>query len=73
VRLKFGDRFGPVREIHAGSGYWSQDSVVQVLGIPEFPTEVCVRWPGGKNSTYNLPTGAGEVTIDQKSGLKVIR
>ena len=46
--LKFGQRHGPVREIHAGSGYWSQDSAVQVLGIPEPPAQIHVRWPGGK-------------------------
>jgi len=35
MRLKSGDRFGPAREIHAGAGYWSQDSPVQVLaGLP---------------------------------------
>ena len=28
IRLVFGRRSGTVREIHAGSGYWSQDSAV---------------------------------------------
>src|SRR4029079_15075308 len=31
IRFKNGERLGPAREIHAGSGYWSQDSAVQVL------------------------------------------
>jgi hypothetical protein len=37
LRLVFGQRMGPAREIHAGSGYWSQDSVVQVLATPDPP------------------------------------
>ncbi|MCI0540489.1 MAG: FG-GAP-like repeat-containing protein, partial [Verrucomicrobiales bacterium] len=48
VRLRFGERWGPAREIHAGSGYWSQDSAVQVLGTSGPPTKLWVRWPGGK-------------------------
>src|SRR5712675_2445485 len=39
MRLSFGPRQGPEREIHAGSGYWSQDSAVQVLGTPQAPTQ----------------------------------
>ena len=63
VRLKFGDRFGPVREVHGGSGYWSQDDAVQVLGATEAPTHVWVRWPGGVTSTVAVPVGDKEVTV----------
>src|SRR5207237_8493094 len=31
LRLMTGETPGPAREIHAGSGYWSQESAVQVL------------------------------------------
>jgi hypothetical protein len=63
VRLMFGTRSGPAREIHAGSGYWSQDSVVQVLGGgPETPSQVWVRWPGGKITTSDVPA-ASEINI----------
>ena len=31
VRLRRDGRFGPAREVHAGSGYWSQDSSTLVL------------------------------------------
>src|SRR6185503_16956526 len=31
LRLTVGQQQGPLREIHAGSGYWSQDSAVQVM------------------------------------------
>lgn len=63
VRLKFDHRFGPAREIHAGSGYWSQDSPVQVFGTPERATEVWVRWPGGKTRTQAIPANAREVVV----------
>src|SRR3990172_9537817 len=46
VRLRYGDRDGPVREVQAGSGYWSQNGAVQVLGRAREPTALWVRWPG---------------------------
>jgi hypothetical protein len=63
VRLLFGDRSGPAREIHSGSGYWSQDSVVQVMGAPEAPARIWVRWPGGKITTSDVPAAAGEISV----------
>jgi hypothetical protein len=35
IRLKSGDRQGPLREVHGGSGYWSVDSPVSILGYAE--------------------------------------
>ena len=64
VRLVTGDKMGPAREIHAGSGYWSQDGAVQVLASRQPPTQLWVRWPGGKEMTVGLPAGAREVTVD---------
>jgi len=65
VRLKHGEQFGPVREVHGGGGYWSQDSPVQVLtgGGGEGPLQVWVRWPGGKIFTADVPIGAAEIQI----------
>ena len=63
VRLRFGDRLGPAREIRAGSGYWSQDSAVVVLGCPEPPDGIWVRWPGGTVATNSLSRAAREVTV----------
>jgi hypothetical protein len=73
VRLAMGGKLGPAREIHAGSGYWSQESVVQVLATPEVPTEITVRWPGGKTVTAKVPQGAREVAIDTAGRLKMVR
>ena len=64
LRLKFKDRMGPVREIHAGSGYWSQNSAVQVLGTPGRPEQIEVRWPGGKITTCAVPLQAKEIVVE---------
>jgi hypothetical protein len=69
LRLRFGQQFGPAREIHAGAGYCSQDSAVQILGTPKAPTHVWVRWIGGKTTSTELPPGVREVTIDWKGAL----
>ena len=70
VRLKFGDRQGPAREIHAGSGYWSQDSAVPVLSAPEPPTQLWVRWPGGQTTTTDIPAGGKEISVHMKNALQ---
>lgn len=66
MRLFFGQKPGPVREIHAGSGYWSQDSAVQVLGTPETPTQIWVRWPGGKTVTVDLAPTTREIEVSSQ-------
>jgi hypothetical protein len=65
MRLLFGARAGPMREVHSGSGYWSQDSLVQVMGAPEQPTAIWVRWPGGKTATQSIPAGVTEIVVRQ--------
>jgi enediyne biosynthesis protein E4 len=56
-------RLGPSREVHAGSGYWSQNSAVQVLGSNEEPAHLRVRWPGGKTARVPVPAGATEMRV----------
>ncbi|PYI79925.1 MAG: hypothetical protein DME26_22605 [Verrucomicrobia bacterium] len=63
VRLKFDARFGPAREIHAGSGYWSQDSAAPVMAAPAAPTAVQIRWPGGKSQEWPWPAGVKSVEV----------
>jgi hypothetical protein len=63
LRLIYGNRMGPVREIEAGSGYWSENGAVQVMGLAETPTAVWVRWPGGAETRTAVPAGAREVVI----------
>jgi hypothetical protein len=73
MRLRFGQREGPAREIHAGSGYWSQDSAVQVLGTPEPPTQIHDHWPDGKTTTSDIPVGAREISVDSSNSVKVTK
>jgi hypothetical protein len=65
LRIFFGDKPGPVREIHAGSGYWSQDSSVQVMALPATPANIWVRWPGGKTVSRTIPPNAHEMEISE--------
>jgi hypothetical protein len=73
LRLSSGQHQGPLREIHAGSGYWSQDSAVQVMSAREPPTQLQVRWPGGKASTNSVPTGAREIEVAADGQATVLR
>jgi len=63
VRLRFERGLGPAREVHAGSGYWSQDSMTLVLAAPSTPLAVQVRWPGGGVREYPWPVGADSLTV----------
>jgi hypothetical protein len=63
MRLGFKDRLGPIREVHGGSGYWSQDSAIQVLSAPQPPVQVWVRWPGGKTTIVPVKLGASDVQV----------
>jgi hypothetical protein len=63
LRVVYGDSMGPVREVQAGSGYWSQNGAVQVLGLSGTATAVSVRWPGGQVTRTGVPRDAREVTV----------
>jgi hypothetical protein len=63
IRVVYGDRMGPVREVQAGSGYWSQNGAVQVMGLATTPTAVWVRWPGGAETRTPVPAGAREIVV----------
>jgi enediyne biosynthesis protein E4 len=66
LRLKRGTAYSAAREIHAGSGYWSQDSAVIVLTPPKTNEDglliLEVRWPGGNLYAIEIPGGAKEYT-----------
>jgi hypothetical protein len=73
VWLRFEARDGPATEIHGGSGYWSQDSVVPVLATPETPVAAKVRWPGGEVVTYALPKDCREIVLERGGRVGVRR
>jgi hypothetical protein len=64
LRLNFSQKPGPVREIHAGSGYGSQDSTVQVMATPQPANQIWVRWPGGETTTSPVPAGAKSIVVE---------
>ncbi|HSD32420.1 MAG TPA: FG-GAP-like repeat-containing protein, partial [Gemmatimonadales bacterium] len=63
IRLRYGEKEGPVREIQAGSGYWSQNGAVQVLGRSGDPTALWVRWPGGREQVVPLSPRQSAITV----------
>ena len=71
IRIEYRDgALGPLREVRAGGGYWSQDDPIQVMGLAAEPTAVRVRWPDGSETVTPLdaPTPL-EVTIDAVGAL----
>jgi hypothetical protein len=38
---------------------------VSVLATPETPTQIQVRWPGGKTTTNDVPAGAREIVVEE--------
>jgi hypothetical protein len=74
--LRLGDPssgWGPAREVHAGSGYWSQDSAIQVLCELATATRIQVRWPGGKTSEAALPENVHEIELDDSGKARLLR
>jgi len=67
LRFEAGGKLGPAREVHGGSGYWSQDSVVPVLAVPPGKPEgvLTVRWPGGTVTRVTVPGSTREITVGQ--------
>ncbi|MFV1987940.1 MAG: FG-GAP-like repeat-containing protein [Gemmatimonadota bacterium] len=54
---------GPLREIRAGSGYWSVDDPVQILGLRATPRAIRVRWPDGSEVEVPIEAGQMEITV----------
>jgi len=73
VRLGNETSFGPAREIHAGSGYWSQDSAVIVVQPPPNADRVRVQWPGGRLTTHGLLPEAREIVLGYGEGIDEAR
>lgn len=64
MRLEYKNgALGPAREIHAGGGYWSQDSAVTVLGKGAAPSGLWIRWPGRTPRTMAIDGDARVVDV----------
>ena len=63
LRVGTGGKFGPAREIHSGSGYWSQDSTAQVLAFSENSDTLSVRWPDGATTTVPLSSQTNQLIL----------
>jgi hypothetical protein len=69
LRVKEGARFLPARELHAGSGYWTQDSAAVVLAVPDAAKakprlEIELRWPGGARRLISAPANSKELHVE---------
>jgi enediyne biosynthesis protein E4 len=73
IRLMFDGGSSPMRELHAGSGYWSEDSAVQVMSNPNAATHIRVRWPGGDTTTSAIPPSARDITVQFSGAVSGVR
>lgn len=71
VRRVSGTSRGPAHEVHAGSGYWSQDSSTMILsGAGD---EIWIRWPGGRETTSRFPTNSKSLLIRSSGEVQSVR
>lgn len=75
IRLENDTVKGAVREIQAGSGYWSQNSSVQVLALPDSQTAtaISILWPGGRKTRSPLPADARDVEVAADGAVKKVK
>lgn len=71
IRPWLGNQPGPARELRAGSGYLSQDSLVQVFGGAV--TKLEVRWPGGAKTESAVPPNSLEVEVTAEGAVRKVR
>jgi hypothetical protein len=63
VQVATSGRLGPVRELHAGAGYWSMDAATTVLALPPNPESLVVHWPGGREQRIPLKAAQRDVIL----------
>jgi hypothetical protein len=64
LRVEYESGLGPVREVKAGSGYWSQDELLQVLGLRDTPVALRARWPHGGESRHEIRAGTRDIRVE---------
>ena len=68
VRGRFQGRLGTAWGLHSGSGWYSVNSRDLVLAGDGIPSEVEVRWPGGKVTRTGVPAGVTSVVLRESGG-----
>lgn len=68
IRMGSTNRLGPVYEIKAGGGYWSQDSMQCIVSGPAHD-RLWIRWHNGKEMHLNIPSEARALKISQQNGI----
>ena len=63
LQIAASGRRGPVRELHAGAGYWSMDAATTVLALPGAPDSLYVSWPQGPTVAVPIPPGAKQLVV----------
>jgi len=66
MRIITGKTMGPLREVQAGSGHFSQNSLEQVFSISQKPTALWIRWPGGKTTQIEVSETETQLLADPK-------
>ena len=72
IRLEQNGSLGPRREIRLGSGYWSQDSLVQLFVVGETQARLQINWPDSSVATVLVPRDAKTIKISKPDEVQVI-
>ena len=71
LRARYGTRWGPLREVQAGQGWWSQNSVTMIFAGATRVDEIEIRWPGKPAKRFTIPANSQSIVIDPTEGLRV--
>lgn len=65
IRLVYKDeqKHGPLREVQAGSGYWSQNSSTQIMGAEAEVERIEIYWFDGTSQSVNVRDGEKDYEI----------
>ena len=72
IRLERNGSLGPKRELRLGSGYWSQDSLVQLFVVEDSKAKLHIRWADSSAVIVPVPAGAKAIVISQTDGVKIV-
>lgn len=62
IRVCYGSGWGLLKEIAAGTGYWSQDALTKIFARPG-AERIEIRWPDGSVVERVIPAGASDIAV----------